>query len=142
MEMQYQRVVTDEQGKPESAPTEASQGASRKVFPLPEDVHAQNVMVQPQAQIVQYTPVQQQAQTVQYAPVQPQAQIVQYAPGQPQTQVVYQQPPQTQILHVAAPMYTEKYCGPVSCCVAIVLGFVFLPLAFAPLLCPCDERRR
>jgi len=36
----------------------------------------------------------------------------------------------------------ELYCGPVSCCLACVLCFVFFPAAPCVACCPCDLRRR
>ena len=39
-------------------------------------------------------------------------------------------------------MVEEKYCGPVSCCIAVVLVIVFWPAALCVPCCPCDHRRR
>ena len=36
----------------------------------------------------------------------------------------------------------ELYCGPVSCCIACFLFFVFMPAAPCVACCPCDLRRR
>eukprot|EP00635_Sarcinochrysidales_sp_CCMP3193_P002238 CAMPEP_0118893788 /NCGR_PEP_ID=MMETSP1166-20130328/2860_1 /TAXON_ID=1104430 /ORGANISM="Chrysoreinhardia sp, Strain CCMP3193" /LENGTH=103 /DNA_ID=CAMNT_0006832647 /DNA_START=42 /DNA_END=353 /DNA_ORIENTATION=+ len=36
----------------------------------------------------------------------------------------------------------ERYCGPVSCCIACVLILVFWPAALFVPCCPCDQRRR
>jgi len=36
----------------------------------------------------------------------------------------------------------ETYCGPVSCCIACMLLFTFMPAAPCVACCPCDLRRR
>lgn len=36
----------------------------------------------------------------------------------------------------------EEYCGPISCCICIMMSVLFWPLALCVPLCPCDKRKK
>jgi hypothetical protein len=64
-----------------------------------------------------------------------QPQVVQPQIVQPGQVVIQQAPPQPY-----GP--GEKYCGPVTCCLALLTVLVFWPAALCIPCCPCDERPR
>ena len=36
----------------------------------------------------------------------------------------------------------EEYCGPISCCICIMMSVLFWPLALCVPLCPCDKKKK
>lgn len=86
----------------------------------------------PQGHVVATPPVVVPQQVVHSAP-----QPVYVQPGvvATQTHVVTMQPVRQVIVQ-------EQYCGPNTCCIAIVLVFLFWPAALCLPCCPCDRRDR
>lgn len=103
-------------------------------------VQGQVVATQPQGQVVATQPVVVPQQVVQGTaqPVyvqQPQQMYVQPGMVATQTHVVAMQPVRQVVIQ-------EQYCGPNTCCIAIILVFLFWPAALCLPCCPCDRRDR